>query len=85
MVEPLKQLVDTHPDAAIFLLGEIGVDFPEDIPLELQPDQLQVLSVTGSTVKLEYCPVLKAIASLTDQYAVGTITAKIITPAPEGI
>lgn len=85
VIPKLQRLVEVNPGAEIFLLGEVGVDFPEDIPLELQPEQLQVLSVSGSKVKLEYCPIARAITSLTDQYGVGAIQAKIVSPAPEGI
>ena len=84
IVSPLKRLAQQYPTAAIFVLGEITVDFPEDIPLELQPEQLQTLDVSGSKVKLNLCPLSKAIASLKGQYAVGFLQIKIVQPKPEG-
>ncbi|MGK7895870.1 MAG: hypothetical protein AB4372_20220 [Xenococcus sp. (in: cyanobacteria)] len=49
--------------------------------LVILPDQYQTISLSGTTVNLEYCMIEGAIAFLKEQYAVGTITAKIIQPA----
>jgi hypothetical protein len=54
------------------------------------PDQYQTVSLSGAAVNLEYCGIGEAyreadlfeIAVLKDQYAVGTVTAKIIQPIP---
>ena len=58
------------------------VDFPEDIKLPILPDQYQTISLAGATVQLDYCRIEEAIAILKEQYAVGTVTAKIIQPRP---
>ncbi|NEO94712.1 MAG: hypothetical protein F6K56_32795 [Moorea sp. SIO3G5] len=71
-------MVDAYPGAQMFLLGEIGVDFPEDVLLDLHPDQLQVLSVSRSNVRLESYPMERAINSLRGQYGIGNIQAKIV-------
>ena len=63
--------------------GTLTVDFPEEIKLPILPDQYQTISLSGATVNLEYCGIEGAIAVLRDQYAVGTVTAKIISPKPE--
>lgn len=68
----------TYP-GQIFLTGSLTIDFPEDVAIELQPDQLRVLEVTGSTVTLNYCPLDKAIAALREQYSVGSLEVKIIS------
>ncbi|WP_424103592.1 hypothetical protein [Moorena producens] len=78
VVARLQPLVDAYPGAQMFLLGAIGVDFPEDVLLDLQPDQLQVLSVSRSNVRLESYPMEKTINSLRGQYGIGTIQAKIV-------
>jgi inner membrane protein len=65
-----------------FLLGSLTVDFPEEVKLPILPDQYQTVSLAGAAVKLEYCGVEGAIAVLKDQYAVGTVTAKIVQPKP---
>lgn len=83
-IAPLTQLQASHPNAAIFLSGTLAVDFPEDIKVTLDPSQYPYFKLTGSNVELVWCPFEKAIALLKGQYAVGTLTAKIITPKPEG-
>lgn len=72
---PLLELQSAYPNAAIYLSGSLTVDFPEEVKLPIQPDQYQ-------TVSLEYLGIDGAIALLKDQYAVGTVTAKIISPRP---
>jgi len=53
------------------------------VKLPIQPDQYQTVSLAGATVNLEYSGIEGAIAVLREQYAVGTLTAKIIQPRPE--
>ncbi|MGK7872678.1 MAG: hypothetical protein AB4426_04995 [Xenococcaceae cyanobacterium] len=49
------------------------------------PSSMPVIEVTGSNFKLSWCPIEQALGYLRDQYAIGSITAKIIQPAPEGL
>jgi inner membrane protein len=81
-IASLTQLQTKNPNAAIYLSGTLAVDFAEDIKVEADPATYPVIEVTGSNVKLSWCPVEKAIAALKEQYAVGTLTAKIVQPAP---
>ncbi|MCH2247714.1 MAG: hypothetical protein MK111_24325 [Crocosphaera sp.] len=39
-------------------------------------------TITGSNVNLSWCPIEEALSYLNDQYAIGTLTAKIIIPKP---
>ncbi|CCQ59284.1 hypothetical protein CWATWH0003_B028 [Crocosphaera watsonii WH 0003] len=41
-----------------------------------------MIQLTGSSLKLSWCPISEALSYLNDQYAIGTLTAKIITPKP---
>jgi inner membrane protein len=81
-VSPLIQLRAAYPNADIYLSGNLTVDFPEEIKLPILPDQYQIISLAGATVQLDYCRIEEAIALLREQYAVGTVTAKIIMPRP---
>jgi inner membrane protein len=81
-IASLTQLQAKNPNAAIYLSGTLTVDFPEDIKVQVDPATYPVIEVTGSNVKLSWCPIEDAIASLKDQYAIGTLTAKIVQPAP---
>lgn len=83
-VPKLQQLVTQHQGSLVLLTGQLSVDFAEDVPVELQPDQLQTLRVTGDTVTLNYCPIEKAIALLNDQWSIGQLNVKIISPSPWG-
>lgn len=84
VIPKLKKLMADYPGAAIFLSGELGVDFPDEIKIQVLPNQLPTMSVFSSTVKLNYQPVEQTLIQLNDQYAIGNLTAKIITPKPEG-
>ena len=82
VIAPLQQLQAAYPNAAIYLSGSLTVDFPEEVKLPILPDQYQTVSLSGAAVNLEYCGIEEAIALLKDQYAVGTVTAKIVQPKP---
>ena len=81
-IAPLQQLQSAYPDAAIYLSGSVVVDFPEEVKLPIQPDQYQTVSLAGAAVNLDYCSIENAIAVLREQFAVGTVTAKIVQPKP---
>lgn len=81
-IASLRQLQAAYPNAAIFLSGSVTVDFPDEVKLPILADQYPTVSLSGSTVQMEYCGMIHAIALLKDQYVVGTVTAKIIQPKP---
>jgi inner membrane protein len=81
-VAPLLELKSAYPNAAIYLSGSLTVDFPEEVKLPILPDQYQTVSLSGAAVNLEYCGIESAIAVLREQYVVGTVTAKIVSPKP---
>jgi inner membrane protein len=74
----LQELRTAYKDAEIFLSGELAVDFPEDIKIPIEPNQMVTASVVGSSIKLNYCSLEKAIAYLREQYAVGSVEVKIL-------
>ena len=82
-IAPLQQLQAAYPNAAIYLTGSLTVDFPEEIKLPILSDQYQTVSLSGAAVNLEYCGIESVIAYLKEQYAIGTVTAKIIQPRPK--
>jgi inner membrane protein len=82
-IAKLNQLSQA-PNALIFLTGSLTLDFPDELKIETHPKSLEVAELSGSTLKLNHCPLSKAIALLKDQYAIGTVTVKVITPQAEG-
>jgi inner membrane protein len=82
-IAPLTQLQAKNPNAAIYLSGTLAVDFPEDIKVQVDPATYPVIEVAGSNVKLSWCPSEQVLVYLKDQYAIGTVTAKIILPRPD--
>jgi inner membrane protein len=68
--------------AEIYLSGELTIDFPEDVKIPVEPNQMVTASVVGSSLKLNYCGLEKAIAFLKDQYAVGTVEIKVVQAKP---
>jgi inner membrane protein len=86
-VAQLTQLQQAYPGADIFLSSELAVDFPEDIKIPIEPNQMVTASVVGSSLKLNYCELSRAIPSesfanayLREQYAVGAIEVKVVQP-----
>ncbi|MBE9046171.1 metal-dependent hydrolase [Pleurocapsales cyanobacterium LEGE 10410] len=78
-VEPLLELRTAYPGAEIYLNGELIIDFPEDVKIPIEPNQMQKASLSGENLKLSYCPIDTAIALLRDQYAIGNIEIRIVS------
>lgn len=74
----LEELRPAYPEANIYLNGELTVDFPEDVKIPIEPNQMATVSLTGSTIEFDYCSLDKAIALLKEQYAVGTVEVRIV-------
>jgi inner membrane protein len=81
-IAQLSQLQAKNPNAAIYLSGTLAVDFAEDLKVQVDPATYPVIEVTGSNVKLSWCPSEQVLVYLKDQYAIGTLTAKIVQPKP---
>ena len=82
-VSPLLELQQAYSNSMIFLSGQLGIDFPEEISISIKPKQYITASLTGSTLNFRWQSLDEAILLLRDQYAVGTIEAKIVQPQPE--
>ena len=82
-VAPLQELRTAYPGAEIYLSGELTVDFPEDVKIPIEPNQMVTASVVGSRIKFSYCGLEKSIAYLNAQYAVGTLEIKVVQPRPK--
>ncbi len=80
--EKLESLKASNPQALIVLSGAVTVDAPEDIKPNADINQYQTFKLSGESATLEFCPVEAVIALLADQFATGTLTAKIIAPVP---
>ena len=61
--------------------GEVTIDFPEDLSIPIGP--YPVAQLSGSTLRLSYCPVDLARQLLSGQYAIGNLTLKSISPVPQ--
>ncbi|MDJ0900576.1 MAG: hypothetical protein QNJ55_17375 [Xenococcus sp. MO_188.B8] len=79
-IPALEQLQQAYPDADIYLNGELTVDFPEDVRIAIEPNQMATAALSGNRIKFDYCGVGRAIAYLKDQYAVGTLEIKVVQP-----
>ncbi|MGL5831711.1 MAG: metal-dependent hydrolase [Waterburya sp.] len=77
-IAPLEELQQTYPGAEIYLNGELTVDFPEDVKISVEPNQMVTAELVGSSLKLNYCELERAIVLLKEQYAVGTVEVKVV-------
>jgi inner membrane protein len=77
-IAQLSELQSAYPGAEIFLNGELAVDFPKDVKIPVEPNQMVTAEVVGSSLKLNYCELGKAITFLNEQYAVGTVEIKVV-------
>ncbi len=81
-IPALEQLQQTYPDADIYINGELTVDFPEDVKIPIEPNQMATAVLVGNSIKFSYCSLDRAIALLREQYAVGTVEVRIVQLLP---
>nr|MDJ0592678.1 hypothetical protein [Pleurocapsa sp. MO_226.B13] len=78
LIPALQEIQQNYPNSDVFISGDLAVDFPEDIQIPLKKNHYATASLNGTTLKLSYCPLDKAIALLREQYAVGTVEVRIM-------
>lgn len=78
----LVEIFQANKNSLIYLTGNLTVDSPEEIRYIPTPNQLSPITVNGSTVTLEYCPIELAGRELINQFVTGQLEVKIIYPAP---
>lgn len=78
----LVEIYQANKNSLIYLTGSLTVDSPEEINFTPTPNQLAPITVNGSTVTLEYCPIQLAGRVLLNQFVTGQLELKIIYPAP---
>ena len=77
-IAPLEEIQQAYPGADIYLNGELTVDFPEDVRIAIEPNQMATATLSGNRIRFSYCGLGRAIALLNGQYAVGTVEIKVI-------
>ena len=77
-IPALQEIQQNYPDSDVFISGDLTVDFPEDIQIPLMKNNYTTASLNGTTLKLSYCPLDKAIALLREQFAMGAVEVKIV-------
>ncbi len=79
-IAPLEELQQAYPGADIFLNGELTVDFPEDVRIPIERNQMATAVLSGNRIKFSYCDLDRAIALLNGQYAIGNIEVRMVQP-----
>jgi hypothetical protein len=59
-----------------YLNGSVDVDMPEAMP-QVDTAAGEIISISGSKVTLNYCPVPQAMQALENQWAIGTLEVKV--------
>ena len=66
-IAPLKELQQAYPDADIFLNGKLTVDFPEEVRIPFESNQMATATLSGNSLKFNYCGLDRASAFLKEQ------------------
>lgn len=78
-------LID-QSNSAVVVSGSLTVDYPDEIAIPTgiasDPKQFRFVSLSGSNVVFNHCPLNIALQLLDKQYIKGTITVKSISPLP---
>lgn len=81
-VAKLEQLRSAAGEGWALVSGELTIDFPEEVVQPLQPDRFQTATLAGSSLRLEFCSLDQALELLQDQYAIGSVTVRLVRPVP---
>ncbi|MGB3692631.1 MAG: hypothetical protein WA999_07900 [Spirulinaceae cyanobacterium] len=81
-IEKLLKIQQQSLQGVAFVSGSVAVDFPEEINTPVEGDSLQAITVSGSSLVLNYGRIEEVIAALKGQYVIGTLQVKIIEPKP---
>jgi inner membrane protein len=77
-IAKLEELQSAYPGAEIYLSGELTIDFPEDVKIPIEPNQMVTAELVGSSLKLNYCDLENAIVILNAQYTMGAVEIKVV-------
>lgn len=80
--EKLQRLLS--PQTKSWVTGQLAIEFGDEISWQPNPLEMPIITITGNTVSFDLCPLEKAIDLLGDQYGIGTLTVKSVTPPPFG-
>ncbi|NES69370.1 MAG: hypothetical protein F6K24_31150 [Okeania sp. SIO2D1] len=80
--DKLLKIQRQNLNAAVFVSGSVAVDFPEEVIVAVGGDSLPSVSVSGSSVVLNYARLEEVISALKEQYVIGTLQVKIVKPKP---
>ena len=62
VIAPLQELQNAYPGADIYLTGELSIDFPEDVKLPIESNQMVTASISGNRIQFSYCSLDRAIS-----------------------
>lgn len=79
----LQAIAATVPGALMLVTGQVVIDAPETLKPAIAPNRFQTLMLSGNTVTLVVHPMESVLVQLSDQYATGTLTVKVISPRPQ--
>jgi inner membrane protein len=82
LVPKLREVAIAYPNALLLVSGQVVVNAPENLKLPVIPGQLATAVLTGNTVAMNYHPLESAIAQLQEQYGMGTLSVKVVSPKP---
>ncbi|MEL6931332.1 MAG: metal-dependent hydrolase [Cyanobacteria bacterium J06600_6] len=77
-IAELEQLQRAYPGADIYINGELTIDFPEDVRIPIEPNQMATAVLSGNRIKFNYCSLSRAIALMRGQYAIGSVEVRIV-------
>jgi inner membrane protein len=75
----LEQTIDRYPNAQMYLTGSIEIDDPEQIAIQVKPQQLATAIKQGRKLEFNSCPLGNAIGLLRDQWGSGQVRIRVIS------
>lgn len=79
--DPLPKLKIQSLSTAVFVSGQLTVDFPEDVVQEEEINQFKTVQLMNNTISFNHCPIEKALSTLKGQYVIGKLEVKVFQPA----
>jgi len=74
----LQQLIEGNAGASIYLTGQLRVDEPEELSININPQYFPIISKSENSVTLTAAPVAEVLPLLVEQWVTGQLTARVI-------
>lgn len=78
IAQPLASEYQSYPSDKIYLTGDLSLDDEEDVPAIPTSQYFPVISKSGTSIKMEACPIAVGYSYLREAWGSGTLQVRVV-------